>query len=121
MAYEIPGQMVTLEASTTLTQYTFVTVDANGKAARPADGGTIFGVLQNKPTAGQAASVMINGLSKVLCGASTLSAGDLVSTTTGGRAVAVAATEYAVGRIVFGSSGSTDRVITVAIEPIGTT
>lgn len=120
MAYEIPGQMVTLEASTTLTQYTFVTVDANGKAGKPVDGGTVFGVVQNKPTGGQAASIMINGLTKILCSASTLSAGDLVSTTTAGRAVPWATTEYAIGRVVFGSSGST-RYMTISLEPIGTT
>lgn len=124
MAYEIPGQMVTVPASADLTakQYTFVTVDANGQAASPAAGGTVFGVLQNKPeAAGVAASVMINGLSKVKAAGSTVAAGDVVAASTAGRAIAVGAGNYAVGRVIAGSSGSTDRILTVDITPVGTT
>lgn len=123
MAYEIPGQMVTLEASTDLSayQYRFVTIDANGKAALAGDGVPVYGVLQNKPSGGQAASVMINGLTKIITDASTMSAGDLVASSSVGMAAAPGAGEYTVGRVVYGSSGSTGRVLTVALEPIGTT
>ena len=124
MAYEIPGQMITLPASADLSakQFTFVTVNASGQVASPADGASVIGVLQNKPTAaGQGASVMINGVSKVKAAGSTLAAGDLCATSTSGRATTVGAGEYSIGRIIAGSSGSTDRILTVNLEPIGTT
>lgn len=123
MAYEIPGQMVTLQASTDLSdyQYRFVTVDSNGKAALAANGAPVFGVLQNKPSDDQAASIMINGLSKVVAHGSTVAVGDLVTSSSVGMAAAAAAGEYTVGRVVLGSSGSTGRVLTIALEPIGTT
>lgn len=123
MAVEIPGQMVTLQASTDLSlrQFTFVTVDANGHAAAPVAGASVFGVLQNKPGDDEAATVMINGMSKIIAPASTLSVGDLVATSTAGQPVPPGVGDYVVGRITHGSSGGAGRVLTVAIEPIGTT
>jgi Uncharacterized conserved protein (DUF2190) len=123
MAYEIPGQMVTVPAgSTTLVQFTFVTLSTSGRAVVASNGASVFGVLQNKPTlTGQAASVMINGVSKVLAHGSTVAAGDLISASSVGYVAALSAGDYAVGRVVSGSSGSTGRVLTVAIEPVGTT
>lgn len=125
MAYEIPGQMITLPSGSTLLatrQFTFVSVNGSGQAVSPTDGAAVIGVLQNKPTAvGQGASIMINGVSKIKAAGSTLASGDLCATSTSGRATAVGAGEYTIGRIVFGSSGSTDRVLSVNLEPIGTT
>ncbi len=121
MAIEIPGQMVTLAASTTITQYTFVDVGTDGRLIAPTSGAAVFGVLQNKPTEDQAGTVMINGVSKILTDATTMSVGDLVATSTAGYAVDVAATDYAIGRIVKGTSGSTGRILSVQITAIGTT
>lgn len=123
MAYEIPGKSISLEASTDLSayQFHFVTTDANGQAALPANGASVLGVLQNKPTAGEAASIVIDGVSKVIAAGSTVSAGDLVQASSVGRAIALGAGGYAVGRVLYGSSGSTGRVLTVALQPIGTT
>jgi hypothetical protein len=126
MAYEIPGQMVTAPAGSTAlaaAQYRFVTLDGTGKAILPGStaGPSVFGVLQNKPANTEAASVMINGLSKVKATASTLAAGDLCAASSAGFAVPLVAGDYAVGRIVAGSSGGAGRVLTVSIEPIGTT
>lgn len=123
MAYEIPGQTVTIPASADLSasQYCFVTIDSAGEAALPVSS-TVppFGVLQNKPTVqGQAASVMINGLSKVVAAGSTVSVGDLISASSLGRAIA--ASGFVAGRVVSGSSGSTGRVLTVNIEQLGST
>jgi hypothetical protein len=120
MAYEIPGQMVTLAASTTLTQYTFKDIGTDGRLLDPA-GSTapIFGVLQNKPTADQAGTVMISGISKVIATASTLAAGDLCASSTDGEAIPVAAGDFIVGRVVGGSSGGAGRVLSVEITPIG--
>lgn len=123
MAYEIPGQMVTAPAgSTTLVQFTFVTLDASGQAVVATNGASVYGVLQNKPTlAGQAASIMLDGISKVLAHGSTVASGDLISASTVGYAAALSAGDYAVGRVVAGSSGSTGRVLSVQITPVGTT
>lgn len=123
MAYEIPGKMITLQASTDLSsyQYRFVTVDANGKAALAGNGTSILGVLQNKPSDDQAASIMIDGVSKVKAAGSTVAAGDLITSSSVGFAAAAAAGEYVVGRVLSGSSGSTGRMLTVALQPVGTT
>tara|TARA_R110001592_G_scaffold328219_1_gene609650 strand:+ start:535 stop:909 length:375 start_codon:yes stop_codon:yes gene_type:complete len=61
---------ITLEAAADLSgkQYYFVAVDTNGKAALTGDDGNPIGVLQNKPTAGQAATICIDGVTKVYVG-----------------------------------------------------
>ena len=58
---------ITLEAAADLSakQYYFVAVDSNGKAALTGDDGNPIGVLQNKPTAGQAATICVDGVTKV--------------------------------------------------------
>lgn len=123
MAIEIPGQMVTLPAAVDLSarQFTFVTVSSTGGAATPTDGASVFGVLQNKPTSGLAATIMINGVSKITNPASTVAVGDIIASTTAGQPVGLGSGDYAVGRIVEGSSGGADRILSVSIESIGTT
>lgn len=123
MAYEIPGKMVTFPAgSTSLEQFTFVGMNTSGQVVVATNGAPIVGVLQNKPTlVGQAASVMTDGISKVKAHGSTVSVGDLVTASSAGYVAAAAAGEYVVGRVVSGSSGSTGRVLSVDIQPIGTT
>jgi hypothetical protein len=125
MAIEIPGQVVTVPASADLSalQFRFMTLDTAGKAAKPVGStGPIYGVLQNKPNAdGVAASIMVSGISKMRPTASTLGIGDLVASSTAGEPIPVAAGDFTVGRVVRGSSGSTGRIISVQIEPIGTT
>ena len=126
MAYEIPGRTITLEASTDLSgyQFRFVGVDSAGKAALAVlstGDGDVLGVLQNKPTAGQAASIMIDGVSKIISLGSTLSAGDLVGNSTDGRANVLASGDKIRGRVIYGSSGSTGRVLTMVLQDIGST
>jgi hypothetical protein len=129
MAIAYPGKMVTLPASTTIlsttaTSYQFrcVVISTAGEAKLAGIGANIFGVLQNKPTVdGEAAVVMIDGVSKVLAHGSTVSAGQTVSCSTVGMVEASSAGSYTIGRIVAGSSGTTGRVLSMAIEPIGST
>lgn len=125
MAYEIPGKMITLPAGADLSssQYLFVTADTSGNAVLPGstEGVSILGVLQNKPTSGQAASVMIDGVSKVRAISSTVAAGDIIAASSAGYAVATVTGDNAVGHILAGTSGGLDRVLTVHITPIGTT
>ena len=61
-----------------------------------------IGVLQNKPTSGQAAEVMVIGISKVSSDAG-LSAGDLIGTSGDGQADA---TEYIAGQVISGSNSA---------------
>jgi len=126
LAYEIPGRAITLEASTDLSsyQFRFVGVDSNGKAAlaiTSTGDADVLGILQNKPTAGQAASIMIDGVSKIVAAGSTLSAGDLVTNSTAGYATVHSAGDMIRGRVLFGSSGSTGRVLTMVLQDIGST
>lgn len=122
MAYEIPGKTITLVASTDLSAHQWHFVSSTGSLANHAgDGVPVLGVLQNKPSEGQAATIMLDGVSKVYAAGSTLAAGDLCASDSSGRAVPVAAGEYAVGRVIEGSSGSTGRILTVALQPVGTT
>lgn len=124
MAYEQPGQLVTRPAGADLSshQYKFVTLDASGNAILPGStaGPSVFGVLQNKPVSGDAATIMISGISKVQAPSSTVSVGDVVAASSAGFAVPLVAGDYAVGRIVSGTSGGA-RVLSVHIAPIGTT
>lgn len=125
MAYEIPGDpVITFPASTGVVglQFRFVTIDGTGKATLPAAGAAVVGVMQTKPAAaGDAVSVMVSGISKVEAAGSTVSNGDLVAASSIGRVAAPGAGGYTVGRVVGGSSGSTGRLLSVLLQPIGTT
>ena len=70
MAFETAQTIITLEAAADLSakQYYFVAVDTNGKAALTGDDGNPIGVLQNAPTAGQAASICVYGVPKLYIG-----------------------------------------------------
>ncbi len=48
----------------------------------------ILGILQNKPTSGQAAAVAIGGIAKALVGSGGWSSGDMLTATTGGALIA---------------------------------
>ena len=70
MAFEQSKTIITLEAAADLSakQYYFVAVDTDGKAALTGDDGTPIGVLQNKPAAGEAASICVYGVTKLYIG-----------------------------------------------------
>lgn len=131
MAFEIPdqGQQYTLPASTGIlgsstapVKFRFVTVNASGQAAFPAAGASVAGVLQGNVTrVNEAATIFGAGISKVEATGSTVAVGDLVATSSVGKAVALSGGAYAVGRVVLGSSGSSGRYLTVRLESIGTT
>lgn len=104
---------ITLEAGADLStkQYYFVKVDsATGKAVvcdavtdRP------VGVLQNKPTSGQAAEIVVVGLTKISSNAG-LTAGNLIGTSIDGQADAKTpgtdTTEYVVGQVLTTTGGA---------------
>ena len=110
---------MTCEAAAVLSalQFTFVKLDSSGNAAAAAAATDIpCGVLQNKPTTGQAAEIVVVGITKVEAG-TTLTAGDLIGTAADGQAVALVAgvdtTAYVVGTMKESAGGA--GVISTAI------
>jgi hypothetical protein len=129
MAYESAVAPITLPfGSTGIRQYRFVTLNASGQITYPSTAGpSVLGVLISSGTTGSTDSsnkygvVQMYGVAKVEAPGSTVSAGDLVAASSVGYAVALASGDYCVGRAVTGSSGSTNRLLSVALLPIGTT
>ena len=70
MAWTNNMQTISLVAAEDLSssQYYFVAVDTDGKAALTGDDGNPIGVVQNAPTAGQAATICIAGVTKLYIG-----------------------------------------------------
>lgn len=123
MAFEVPGQMVSLDSgSTAVAQFYGASVDATGVIlpATTADV-KVIGIAQSgndSTTAGEAINVMINGVSKVVAVASTLAAGDAFGLNAAGQAIVLAGNATQKGVIVEGTSGATGRVLTAVINPI---
>lgn len=102
----------TLEAAADLSgkQFYFVKLDSNGKAAVCAAATDVpIGVLQNKPTSGQAATILCVGTSKVSSDAA-LNEGDLIGTSADGQADAKTpgsdTTNYVVGQMITATGGA---------------
>lgn len=117
MAYEVPGNIVgSLSASADLSAKQFFAVVTTSTGGVNVGGGRIFGVLQNAPSSGEAATVMTDGITKLVAAGSTLAVGNPVGINAAGRAAAVGSTAPRVGVIVQGSSGSTGRILSVDLD-----
>ena len=123
MAYEISNYSVkvTLVAGADLSalQYTFVKLDSSGQAVAAAAATDIpIGVLQNAPTSGQEAEVLIVGGTKIVAGAA-IGEGALVGTSSAGKAVALVAgtdtNKYVVGTLLT-ESGADGDIVTAVIN-----
>lgn len=64
----------------------FVKINSSGAAVLAAAGEAAIGVLANKPTSGQTASIQVSGVAKVLAGG-TIAAGAQVAANADGKAV----------------------------------
>ena len=123
MAYEINQYSVkiTLPAAADLStkQYYFVKVNTSGEAAL-CSGATDkpIGVLQNSPTSGQAAEVLVVGGTKIVASAS-LDEGVAIGTTAAGKAgakvVGTDTTNYIVGQVIL-ASGADGQLLTAVIN-----
>jgi len=122
MAFEgpqikIPG--LTASADLSAKQYYFVKMSGE-KTVTVCAGATDIpcGVLQNKPTSGQAAEVCAIGVSKV-SGDADLDAGHLIGTSGDGQAdrkiAGTDTTEYVVGQVMLGN-GAAGGLITALIN-----
>jgi hypothetical protein len=123
MAYEISNYSVkvTLVAGADLSskQYTFVKLDSSGQAVAAAAATDIpIGVLQNAPTSGQEAEVLVVGGTKITAGAA-IGEGALVGTSSTGKAVALVAgtdtTKYVVGTLLT-ESAADGNIVTAVIN-----
>ena len=123
MAYEISNYSVkvTLVAAADLSalQYTFVKLNSSGQVAAAAAATDIpIGVLQNAPTSGQEAEVLVVGGTKIVAGAA-IGEGALVGTSATGRAVALVAgtdtTKYVVGTLLT-ESAADGNIVTAVIN-----
>jgi hypothetical protein len=99
MAYEISNYAVkvTLVAGADLSalQYTFVKLNSSGQAIAVAAATDVaIGVLQNAPTSGQEAEVLVIGGTKLVASAAaTLGTALNIGTTSAGKGVALAVTD----------------------------
>ncbi len=123
MAYEISNYSVkvTLVAAADLSakQYTFVKLNSSGQVAAAAAATDIpIGVLQNAPTSGQEAEVLVVGGTKLVAGAA-IGEGALVGTSATGKAAALVAgtdtTKYVVGTLLT-EAGADGDVVTAVIN-----
>jgi hypothetical protein len=121
MAYEISNYSVkvTLVAGADLSalQYTFVKLNSSGQAIAVAAATDLpIGILQNAPTSGQEAEVLVVGGSKLVLGG-TVAAAATVGTSSAGAGVAIVhgtdTTKYALGQAVTG--GASGEIVTVVV------
>ena len=124
MAYEVPGQIIgTLLATGDLSalQYTFVQQTTLGGVTGTTINTQIpIGILQNAPTAGQAAEIMVAGVSKLVAGTSALVANDRVGSTAGGKAVTLTtgSSAWVSATVLEGTLSTTfNGLITVLVYP----
>jgi hypothetical protein len=120
MAFEVDQLTISLPCATDLSakQYCAVTVDGNGNAALPADGGVAIGVLQNNPKAGQTAAVRVAGVSYMVASAA-VNAGQLVTTDANGQAKPAATGNHVVG-IALDSVAAAGEIVSVLLKSVAT-
>jgi hypothetical protein len=121
MAYEISNYSVkvTLVAGADLSakQYNFVKLNSSGQAVVVAAATDLpIGILQNAPTSGQEAEVLVAGGSKLVLGGTVAAAG-VVSTSSAGAGVAIVhgtdTTKFALGQALTG--GASGEIVTVVV------
>lgn len=120
MSYEVPGFKIgTLTASSDLSgsQFRYVKVSGSGTVTICAAASDVpLGILQNKPKAGEAADVMVTGISKLAAGAA-VAAGAEVGSDATGRGIAGATGTRVMGQALEAASAA-GQIIAVAL-PFG--
>jgi len=121
MAWTIPGFSFTRVAGADLSssQYYYVKLSTTDTVIACAAATDVpIGILQNAPTSGQEATIMVTGISKVSSDAA-LSIGNLIGTSGDGQADAKTAgsdtTEYVVG-VVLEASGGAGELATCTVN-----
>ena len=122
MATENLGKCISLTAGADLSssQYCFVEFNTSGQAVAAGDGEDAIGILQNDPTSGQAALVMVGpGISKLRAGAAT-AAGDYIGCDSTGRGVTAATADRRLGQFIEAAGAANDWV-SVLFQKLGAT
>jgi hypothetical protein len=123
MAYEISNYSVKVSlvagADLSAKQYTFVKINSSGEAVAAAAATDIpVGVLQNAPTSGQEAEVLVVGGTKIVAGAA-IADGAQIGTSSAGKAVALVAgtdtTKYVAGTLLT-ESAADGNIVTAVIN-----
>jgi hypothetical protein len=122
MAFEQSIKTISLESGADLTakQYHFVQINTStGKVEACAAGGDGIGILQNAPAAGEAASVAIEGVSKLLIetAASVGFGSNLMADAAGGGELATS-TNYVLAKCLEDPT-TDDEVVAVLLHKIG--
>ncbi len=116
MAFEIPGFQFTREAAADLTgqQYHFMQIDTDGLVDIASGQGEVMdGVLQNEPAAaGEAATIMVNGVSKIVAG-EPIGDGILCTSGTDGRCEIALTGDIVLGKTL--EAGGDGEVIAVLL------
>lgn len=101
------------------TKYIFVMATGANAAnqATNATSSTLLGVLQNDPAVGEAMSIAVSGLSKVVAGGA-LTVNDIITTNSSGRAAKVASGQMASGRVVEAAGADGDVVTAMLFHPV---
>lgn len=112
---------ISIDATTGLKSQRFVTMStSSGKLAYPANGADIVGVTfadsSTHSTKDIRLPVQFAGVANVEAAGSTQAAGARVAASSVGRVVAWTTGKICVGRLVYGSSGSTGRVVGVLLN-----
>ncbi|MEN3051291.1 MAG: DUF2190 family protein [Candidatus Methanosuratincola petrocarbonis] len=119
MSWEISGQRIPLKAGADLSTHQFKVVyasDANTVAlATDRASHMPLGILQNKPDTGQAADIMISGISKAVAGDS-ISVGANLSFDTYARVVTTPGDGYFWVGTALEAASAADEVIPVLIR-----
>ena len=122
MAYEKPGIILNFEAGGDLSskQFYFVKLNSSGQVVICAAATDVpIGVLQNAPSSGETAEVMVTGVSKVSSDG-VVAVAALIGTAGDGQAdsktIGTDTTEYVVGRHLGPSAGAAGDLITCTIN-----
>lgn len=109
------GSQTTAAADLSAKQFYAVKITAARAVNLASTGGeAIYGILQNKPTSGQAADVGLMGISKAIAGG-TIAAGDYLMTDTSGKLITATSTNHRIAQAL--EAGVVNQIITVALGP----
>jgi hypothetical protein len=124
MAVEVPGRSDgTRRAAADMSvkanyQYRAVVVDSTGRVARnTVSGGSVYGILQNDPGLNQAATVMIDGMTKMRAGAA-VAVGAKVMSDTAGRAITATTGLQVLGTALVAAAAE-GEIISVQLDRLG--
>src|SRR5579863_7085631 len=106
MATEAILQLISSPAGADLSAKQFYAITVSGTAAIATAAKNCDGILQNKPTSGQAASVAIFGVSKAVLGTGGVTAGGLMEIASGGTLVALASGSAVAKALETGAAGN---------------